>query len=99
MACTAVLAHWYSEILGEIHPFDVLTVTLWHDPETGVANLLNATKDRMPIEAIWCGNADNMSDSRSRLSLPFTIGPAPVQLLRICSQATDSQIICSAPGG
>ena len=52
--CRAALAHWYSEELGGILPDNQLTLTLWHDSETGVLNLMNATNDRMPVEAIWC---------------------------------------------
>lgn len=99
MACTVALAHWYSETLGEIRPHDTLPATLWHDPETGVINLLNATNDRMPIEAIWCGVADNMSETRSRLPLPFAIGPAADQLLRVCAQGAGASLACSTPEG
>ena len=99
MVCTAALAHWYSENLGEIPPQGTLPVTLWHDPKTGVINLLNASNDRMPIEAIWCGLAGNMSETRSRLLLPFAIGPASHQLLRICAQGAGAQITCAPPKG
>lgn len=97
MACTVSLAHWYSENLGEIGPHETLPATLWHDPKTGVINLLNATNDRMPIEAIWCGIAENMSETRSRLQLPFAVGPAADQLLRVCTQGTEAPLACLTP--
>ena len=97
MACTVALAHWYSKNLGEVPPSGTLTVTLWHDPETGVINLLNTTRNRMPIEAIWCGNAVKMSNTRSRLALPFVIGPAPERFERACAQGAETQIVCSEP--
>jgi hypothetical protein len=96
MACTVALAHWYSDNLGQAAPLSTLTVTLWHDPETGVINLLNATNDRMPVEAIWCGSAENMSRTRTRLALPFAIGPAPVRLDRSCAQGSEARLVCSA---
>ena len=52
LECRAALAHWYSDDLGRIAPGAELTVTLWHDTETGVLNLMNATDDRMPVEAL-----------------------------------------------
>nr|WP_272211559.1 hypothetical protein [Marinicella sp. W31]MDC2877454.1 hypothetical protein [Marinicella sp. W31] len=33
--CRAALAHWYSDELGRIEPGNRLTLTLWHDGETG----------------------------------------------------------------
>ncbi|MEZ5721607.1 MAG: hypothetical protein R3D59_07980 [Paracoccaceae bacterium] len=52
LVCGVALAHWYSAELGGFAPGVRLAVTLWHDSETGVLNLMNATDDRMPVEAL-----------------------------------------------
>lgn len=99
MACTATLAHWYSEYLGQAAPGTSLEVTLWHDPETGVTNLMNATDDRMPIEAIWCGAAGNLTATRGRVALPFAAGPAPAQITWNCKASSDGRFACEEAEG
>lgn len=99
MACTAALAHWYSEELGQAGPGASLDVTLWHDPETGVINLLNATDDRMPVEAIWCGSAGKLTATRVRITLPIAAGPAPAQVTRSCKTSPDGRFACVEAGG
>tara|TARA_B100000614_G_scaffold95750_1_gene86495 strand:+ start:505 stop:993 length:489 start_codon:yes stop_codon:yes gene_type:complete len=78
--CRAALAHWYSDELGRIEPDEQLTLTLWHDGETGVLNLMNATDDRMPVEAIWCAS----DTARARLDLPMTAGKPAASLHFSC---------------
>ncbi len=99
MACTAALAHWYSEDLGQADPGASLDMTLWHDPETGVINLMNATNDRMPIEAIWCGTAGDLTATRARIALPFATGPAPAQVMRNCKAGSDGRFACGEAEG
>lgn len=97
MVCSAALAHWYSETLGRVPAGMWLVVDLWHDPETGVINLMNATDDRMPVEAVWCGAADDLTATRTRVPLPLRAGDAPKRLLRHCSAGNDTGWICPAP--
>lgn len=89
LACEAGLAHWYSETLGRAEAGTRLEVTLWHDPQTGVLNLLNATRDRMPVEAIWCGRASAFSATRTRLTLPMRAGALDADRLRFRCVAGD----------
>lgn len=93
--CRAALAHWYSDELGRIAPGDRLTLTLWHDGETGVLNLMNATDDRMPVEAIWCAS----DTARARLDLPMKTGNAAAALHFSCKSAEDSGLSCVTTGG
>lgn len=96
MVCSAALAHWYSQELGEAAPGVSLGVTLWHDPQTGVLNLMNATDSRMPIEAIWCAAAGDVSATRTRITLPFSEGSAPAEISAICREQ-GTRLICEAP--
>ncbi|WP_393963084.1 hypothetical protein [Roseovarius sp. S4756] len=93
--CRAALAHWYSDDLGRIMPQGQLTLTLWHDSETGVLNLMNATNDRMPIEAIWCAT----DTTRTRLDLPMTTGKAEARLRFACVKSDGANFNCDAIGG
>ncbi|MEO1986526.1 MAG: hypothetical protein ABGX47_07735 [Martelella sp.] len=88
--CRAALAHWYSDELGRIAPGDRLTLTLWHDSKTGVLNLMNATDDRMPVEAIWCAS----DTARARLDLPMTAGKATASLHFSCKSGDASGLSC-----
>ena len=94
MACTAALAHWFSQPLGRAAPGAALAVTLWHDPETGVLNLMNETDDRMPVEAIWCGTAGDMTATRTRIGLPHAAGAAAPALSRACRSGPDRRLRC-----
>ena len=97
--CTASLAHWYSQSLGQVGPGEVLDTPLWHDPDTGTISLLNALEDQMPVEAISCARPDQTRDARARLPLPFTRGDLPNALHRRCSDTADGQLSCSDPDG
>ncbi len=99
MSCLAALAHWYSQSLGLARPGDTLQVELWHDPETGVLNLLNEKRDRMPVEAIWCGRVGAHYATRARVNLPHTAGRLPLDLAQRCTEATDGQLMCLARDG
>jgi hypothetical protein len=96
MVCTAALAHWYSQELGEAAPGVSLGVELWHDPQTGVLNVMNATDSRMPVEAIWCAVAGNVTATRTRIALPFSEGSAPAEISAICRE-DGARLICEAP--
>ena len=93
--CEAALAHWYSDKLGRVAPGGELTLTLWHDQETGVLNLMNATNDRMPVEALWCSS----DAARTRLNLPITAGKMEATLRFSCRSSDDAALSCNASGG
>ncbi|MBC7281078.1 hypothetical protein [Hoeflea sp.] len=93
--CRVALAHWYSDDLGAIAPGDELTLTLWHDTETGVLNLMNATGDRMPVEALWCST----DAARTRLNLPLAAGKMEAALRFSCRASDDAGLSCNAKGG
>lgn len=93
--CRAALAHWYSDELGRIVAGDQLSLTLWHDSETGVLNLMNATNDRMPVEAVWC----TTETARTRLDLPMTTGKAEARLHFTCETSDGANLSCDALSG
>lgn len=93
--CEAALAHWYSDELGHIAPGEELRLTLWHDPETGVLNLMNTTNDRMPVEALWCST----NAARVRLDLPIAAGKMEATLRFYCRAGGDGELSCEAAGG
>jgi len=95
LECRAALAHWYSDDLGRIAPGAELTVTLWHDTETGVLNLMNATDDRMPVEALWCST----DAARTRLNLPLAAGKMEATLRFSCRASGDAELNCIATDG
>ena len=95
LVCQAALAHWYSEDLGSVVVDGSLEVALWHDPETGVTNLLNDSQDRMPVEALWCGTLANLRATRTRIDLPMQIGPAEPTMHFECTASDDERIRCS----
>lgn len=97
LRCTAALAHWYSETLGVAGSGRALDIVLWHDPATGVINLLNAQADRMPLEAIWCDSPAATETARGRVALPFSVGPTPARLLRSCAPE-QGKIVCTSQG-
>jgi hypothetical protein len=84
LECSAALAHWYSQALGQIEPGTSLDVSLWHDPANGALNLMNETGYRMPVEAIWCAVAGDVSATRTPIALPFTQGSIPARMSRTC---------------
>ncbi|WP_163025745.1 hypothetical protein [Chachezhania antarctica] len=90
--CQASLAHWYSDDLGEAPAAGVLSVTLWHDPETGSLVLLNAHRDRMPVEAVTCRAPD--ATRWTRLALPFAAGEGPARIVRRCATGADAALVC-----
>lgn len=93
--CQAALAHWYSVDLGTAVVGGAVEVTLWHDPATGRLNILNPTKDRMPVEAIWCGKVPKLFDTRGRVALPFVIGTTPAVLDRVCAEGAADHVACT----
>jgi hypothetical protein len=94
ITCLASLAHWYSEKLGRAAPGSSLETELWHDANTGVLNLLNATQNRMPIEAIWCGSAAAHHATRARINLPHLAGNVPSEIIRNCAVRPDGRLTC-----
>lgn len=95
LVCEAALAHWYSDELGRVSSGEELTLTLWHDQKTGVFNLMNATDDRMPVEALWCAN----EAGRTRLTLPIAAGKAEAALRYSCHAGGEAGLSCEAAGG
>lgn len=96
--CSASLAHWYSEKLGEVEAGATLRFTLWHNPTSGVFNLMNALEDRMPVEAIWCGKPPNPYETRAAIALDFKVGDSPDEISRICAVGDSGRLICKDPG-
>ncbi len=96
IVCRVSLAHWYAADLGRAAPGGVVEAVLWHNPDTGALALLNDSRDRMPVEALWCGRAGAVHDSRAAIALPFAKGPAPDGIARRCV-ASGARLDCAAP--
>ena len=94
MVCTVSFAHWYSTDLGPVAPGAVIAATLWHDGETGTLSMLNATRDRMPVEAITCGLKDHLGATRKTVALPIRSGATPEAVARRCVQARNGRLDC-----
>ena len=95
LGCQAALAHWYSSDLGRIAPGAAVAWTLFHDPDTGVLNLMNATDDRMPVEALWCSSDDH----RARIALPMESGQTGSTFHVTCRTPGGVGLRCEATGG
>jgi hypothetical protein len=77
IACSAALAHWYSLDLGEAGPGGSVRATLWYDPHDGDVVLLNASMDRMPVQALWCGIAERAWATRTSIDLERKAASVP----------------------
>ncbi len=97
LVCRAALAHWYSVDLGVAVVGEVVQLTLWHDPATGRLDLLNETRHRMPVEAIWCGLSPNVHDTRGRVNLPFVTNTLLARLERRCNLGAAGRVVCVVP--
>jgi len=84
IACSAALAHWYSLDLGQASPGASVRGTLWYDPKDGSMLLLNALKDHMPIQALWCGIAARAWTTRAEIALARKTGTAPPPIHVAC---------------
>lgn len=96
--CTASLAHWYSARMGEVAPGKTLSLTVWHNPQTGELSLMNDLQDRMPVEAIWCNQPPHDFETRSSLPLEFRSGESPSAIRRICATADKNRLECREVG-
>lgn len=94
LRCSASLAHWYSAPVGDAETQGTVRFELWHNPETGVFNLLNELEDRMPVEAIWCGRPPRTHATRSMVRLDYRAGETPASIRHICTDGSDSRVVC-----
>jgi len=95
IVCSAALAHWYSQDLGTADSGGMIEVNLWHDPETGVVSLLNPGRDRMPVEAVFCGLAGSAHATRGRIPVPQAAGEVPRHLSVTCRNG-ENRLDCMA---
>ncbi len=93
MVCSAALAHWYSLDLGLAAPGGRVEASLWYDPKDGTMALLNGSKDRMPVQALWCGIAGRTWATRSVIGLERRAGGAPAPIRLTCGVEAD-RIAC-----
>nr|WP_272211560.1 hypothetical protein [Marinicella sp. W31]MDC2877455.1 hypothetical protein [Marinicella sp. W31] len=56
---------------------------------------MNATDDRMPVEAIWCAS----DTARARLDLPMKTGETAAALHFSCKTEEDSGLSCITTDG
>ena len=87
IACSAALAHWYSLDLGEAAPGGRVRASLWYDPKDGTVVLLNGSKDRMPVQALWCGVAGRSWATRAMVPMERAAGHVPPPIRIACAPA------------
>ena len=85
IVCSAALAHWYSVEFGKAAHGESVQATLWYDPRTGETFVLNALKDRMPVQDLWCGFAGDAWATRTVVALPQRAGAAAAPLELACA--------------
>lgn len=91
LACEAQIAHWYSIGIGRIAPGDLMTRRLWRDPASGTVSVLNAKRENLPIESLWCGFAGRAWQTRAPIVLDHAREGRPVELT--CRPARDA-LVC-----
>lgn len=84
MSCGVATAHWYSVDLGAAAPGRWLRQMFWAVPATGEIVILNAHRDRMPVQELWCGRAGRAWDTRAAIGLDRQAGRAPAPLRVAC---------------
>ncbi|HEX4765342.1 MAG TPA: hypothetical protein VH414_03600 [Lichenihabitans sp.] len=85
LVCSAALAHWYSLDLGRAGPGRRIEGTLWYDRADGNLFLLNASQDRMPVQALWCGSPGQAWTTGTRVPLDRRIGEVPKPIRLACA--------------
>ncbi len=93
IACSAALAHWYSLDLGEAAAGRRVEASLWYDPSDGTIVLLNSSKDRMPVQALWCGFAGRSWATRTSIGLERKAS-APPSPIHVTCRAEADRLAC-----
>jgi len=95
IACDAAIAHWYSATLGEAAPGARVEATFWSEPASGVLYVLNDKRERMPVQALWCGVAGRSASTRSDVQLARRIGIVEPAIHLVCMRPTpDGRLGC-----
>lgn len=94
LACQAAIAHWYSLEVGRVAPGASLFAELWSDPRTGAVFLLNATLDRMPVQALWCGVDGKAFTTRFDVPLARRAGQLEPAIALRCTGLKASRLDC-----
>ena len=94
IACGAAIAHWYSVDLGQAGPGASVSARLWFDPAGGAVYLLNDKQDRLPVEALWCGEAGRSWATRSMIDLPRHAGPVAMTAIVVGCAPADGRLDC-----
>lgn len=95
MSCAVDTAHWYAVDLGTTAPGTWLRQMFWTVPATGEVVILNAHDDRMPVEALWCGEAGRAWETRATIDLERRAHRPPAPLDVACSTVGPS-LRCAA---
>ena len=93
LVCSAALAHWYSLDLGRAGPGGSVEGTLWYDRADGNLFLLNASQDRMPVQALWCGSAGQAWTTGTRVPLERRARSVPLPIHLTCRPEAD-KLVC-----
>ena len=93
VVCVGELAHWFSAELARAPAGATARIALWFDPETGTTSALNAHKENMPVESLWCGIAGRAYETRSQVALKRDVDAPDTTLALICVLAED-RLVC-----
>lgn len=89
IACTAEYAHWYSSEIGTAQAGGRLRVALWFETATGTYVMLNAKRENLPVETLWCGIGGKAYATRAPVALERSAG----------NKAAERTIACTTDAG
>lgn len=89
IACAASVAHWFSLELGRAGPGEAVAAALWNEPASATVFALNASGDRMAVEALWCGLEGRAWRTAAHIALRRRANSRPMDILVACRAEGD----------
>jgi hypothetical protein len=99
LACGASIAHWYSTEIGQAPPRGTVTTTFWSDRASGTVFVLNEHEDRMPVLAVWCGEAGADVTTGHPIRLQRRAGSAEPAIALVCTRENAKPLDCRPVDG
>ncbi|MDQ3558072.1 MAG: hypothetical protein M3453_02585 [Pseudomonadota bacterium] len=93
IACGASVAHWFSLELGRADPGRAVATELWSEPASGAVFAINASGDRMAVEALWCGFEGRAWETAAHIALKRR-AETPAPDIRVICRAAGSRLSC-----
>lgn len=99
LACGASIAHWYSTEIGQAPPGGTVTATFWSDRANGTVFILNEHEDRMPVLAVWCGEAGADVTTGHQIRLQRRAGSVEPAIALVCTWENAKPLDCRPVDG